>query len=142
MQVQPYLIFEGRCEEALNFYKNTLGAELVALLRYKDAPPDANNSEMCGSMDPEKVMHACVRFGDSIVMASDGMSSGKPKFEGIMLTLSVESPQEAETLFAKVSEGGAIVMPMTKTFFAERFGMATDQFGVLWQVLGAVNEGC
>jgi PhnB protein len=132
MKVQPYLYFDGRCEEALNFYQKALGAEVNALMRFKDTPdPNA-----CGPANSgEKVMHASFRIGETELMASDGRCEGKPKFDGISLTIAAASPAEAERLFAALSDGGQVQMPMMETFFATRFGMVADRFGVSWMVI-------
>ncbi|MDB6108492.1 MAG: hypothetical protein JWR69_242 [Pedosphaera sp.] len=134
--VQPYLSFEGRCEEALEFYKQALAAEVLMLMRFKESP-EQQKSEMCQPVDENKVMHASFRIGDSIVMATDGRCSGKPNFQGISLSLSVPTEAEAERFFTALAEGGQVVMPLTKTFFSPRFGMVTDRFGVCWMVLVA-----
>jgi PhnB protein len=132
MKVQPYLYFDGRCEEALNFYEKGLGAKVNALMRFKDNP----DPTMCGPTgSSEKVMHASFQVGDTQLMASDGNCAGKSKFEGISLTLGVSSTKEAERLFAALADGGQVQMPMTETFFAHRFGMVADKFGVSWMVI-------
>ena len=134
MQVQPYLYFEGRCEEAIEFYRKTIGAELTMLMRYKDSPEPPQP----GMLPPgagDKVMHSSFRIGESTVMASDGLCSGKPDFKGVSLTVSVADANEAERLFAALGEGGKVQMPLTKTFFAARFGMAADRFGVSWMII-------
>jgi PhnB protein len=132
MQVQPYLFFDGRCEEAIDFYRTKLGAEDVMLMRFKDAP------EAQAAMTPpggeNKVMHARFRIGDTTVLASDGRSQGNPSFKGFSLSLNVSSDDEAERMFTALSDGGAIQMPLTKTFFSSRFGMVADRFGVSWMV--------
>jgi PhnB protein len=132
MRVQPYLFFDGRCEEALNFYEKALGAKVTALMRFKDNP----DPQMCGPAGSEnKVMHANFQVGETQLMASDGQCEGKPTFEGISLTLGVSSPAEAERLFAGLSDGGQVQMPMMETFFAHRWGMVADKFGVSWMVI-------
>jgi PhnB protein len=131
MQVQPYLFFDGRCEEALDFYKRALGAEVTMLMRFKESP----HPEMSPPGAGEKVMHCSFRVGDTAVMASDGQCHGKPSFQGMSLSLAVPSAAEAERLFAALSAGGQTQMPMNKTFFAERFGMVADRFGVSWMVV-------
>jgi PhnB protein len=136
MQVQPYLFFDGRCEEALEFYKKALGAEVDALMRFKDNP-DPKASEMCPPGSDDKVMHTCFRIGDTAVMASDGRAQGKPHFEGFSLTLNAKTDAEADKLFAALSDGGQVQMPLTKTFFSSKFGMVADRFGVSWMVLVA-----
>lgn len=136
MQAQPYLFFDGRCEEALDFYKTALGAEVEMLMRFKDGPPSEGEGCPEGEAPPgDKVMHACFRVGETAVMASDGMCKGQPKFEGISLALSAADDTQAEKLFAALGEGGQVQMPMDETFFASRFGMVADKFGVSWMVL-------
>lgn len=131
MQVEPYLSFNGRCDEAIAFYKNALGAEVQMLMRFKDAPE-------CSMITPgteEKVMHASLRVGKSNVMMSDGRCTGTTKFEGINLSLAVDTDEQAQRAFAALSDGGKVGMPLQKTFFASQFGMVTDRFGVMWMVL-------
>jgi PhnB protein len=131
MQVQPYLFFDGRCEEAIDFYRSALGAEVQMLMRYKESP-DPNARQM-GADD--KVMHASLRIGDTQVMASDGQCAGQPSFQGFALTLTAANEAEADRLFGALSDGGQVRMPLAKTFFSPRFGMVADRFGVLWMVL-------
>ncbi len=130
MQIQPYLIFEGRCDEAIAFYRSAVGAEVTMLMRFKDSP------EPC--MAPpgleDKVMHASLRIGESTVLASDGRCQGPPSFRGISLSLTVPSEAEAERLFGALSDGGQVEMPLTKTFFSPSFGMVADRFGVSWMI--------
>ncbi|HYP82178.1 VOC family protein [Variovorax sp.] len=138
MQVQPYLMFDGRTDEALAFYKKTLGAEVKMLMRFKDNPDAGKPSpEGCapGDIDPEKVMHCEFSVGTTRLLASDGMCTGKPQFQGVSFALSAPDVSRAEQLFAALSEGGQVQMPMTQTFFSERFGMVADKFGVSWMVL-------
>jgi PhnB protein len=130
MQVQPYLQFEGRCEEAIAFYRRALGADIVMLMRFKDAP-DPN---MATPGTAEKVMHASLRIGESTILASDGRCTGKAGFQGFALSLTTKSDAEAERLFDVLADGGQVQMPMAKTFFASRFGMVADRFGVGWMV--------
>ena len=131
MQIQPYLFFDGRCEEALEFYRRALGAEVPVLMRWKDAPDPA--MAMPGAED--KIMHARFRVGETTVMASDGRSQGQPHFQGFALNLTAADEAEADRLFAAVGEGGQVQMPLAKTFFSPRFGMVADRFGVSWMVL-------
>lgn len=141
MQVQPYLFFDGRCEEALEFYKTALGAEVEMLMRFSEGPPADEGGCPDGETPPGgKVMHACFRVGETAIMASDGMCQGSPKFEGISLSISADSDAEAERLFAALGEGGQVQMPMGETFFASRFGMVADRFGVSWMVLAEKEE--
>ena len=130
--LQPYLFFDGRCEEALEFYRKAIGAEITALMRFKDSPEPAT---ACPTATPDKVMHASIRFGETTVMASDGRCTGKPSFQGFSLSLSVPTEAESEKLFKALEEGGAVQMPLTKTFFSPRFGMVADKFGVGWMVI-------
>jgi PhnB protein len=134
MQVQPYLFFEGKCEEAIEFYKRALGAKVEALMRYKEAPEAAPPGMLAPGWD-DKVMHSSFKIGDAIVMASDGMRPSDPKFQGFSLTLTADSEAEADRLFKVLSEGGSVQMPIAKTFFAKRFGMVADRFGVSWMVI-------
>jgi PhnB protein len=134
MQVQPYLFFDGRCEEALEFYRKALGAEVATLMRFKDSPEPAQPG-MCPPGSENKVMHASFRIGDTTVMASDGHCTGQPSFKGFSLALAASSDAEAEKLFAALADGGQVQMPLTKTFFSSRFGMVADRFGVSWMVI-------
>ncbi|MGH8718294.1 MAG: VOC family protein [Burkholderiales bacterium] len=138
MQVQPYLFFDGRCEEAVGFYRKTLDAEVTMLMRFKDSP-----EPMPGKAPPDdKVMHASFRIGDSTVMASDGQcsdgqSGGRPGFQGFSLSLTAPNESEAERLFAALADGGQVQQPLIKTFFASRFGIVADRFGVSWMIVVA-----
>ena len=133
MQVQPYLFFDGRCEEAVEFYRNTLGAEVEMLMRFKDSP-DPPPPGMVPPGAENKVMHAALRIGDAMVLASDGRCLGKPSFQGFALSLTVPNEAEANRMFASLADGGQVQMPLTKTFFSPRFGMVADRFGVTWMV--------
>jgi PhnB protein len=133
MQVQPYLFFDGRCDEALDFYKSTLGIKVEMLMRFKDNPDPQPG--MCPPGSGDKVMHACFRLGDSLVMASDGMAKGNPEFKGFSLSVDAATEAEADRLFAALGKGGQVQMPLGKTFFSPRFGMVTDKFGVGWMVI-------
>jgi len=133
MQLQPYLFFDGRCEEAVEFYKGVLGAEVTMLMRFKDSPePPQPGMVPPGSED--KVMHMSFRVGETTVLASDGRCQGKPSFQGFSLSLTVPNESEAERRFAALVDGGQVQMPMTKTFFSPRFGMVADRFGVSWMI--------
>jgi PhnB protein len=136
MLVQPYLFFDGRCEEAIEFYRGALGAEVEMLMRFRDNPEPAEHGMLPPGAE-NKVMHACFRIGDTRVMASDGRCGGKPNFQGFSLSLTVPSDAEAERLFAALSDRGQVQQPLTKTFFSPRFGMVADRFGVGWMVLVA-----
>lgn len=133
MRVEPYLFFNGRCEEAVEFYKKALGAEVAMLMRYKDSPePHAPGMLPPGSEN--KVMHISFRVGNTIVMASDGFCKGQTDFQGFSLSLTVSNEAEADRVFAALADGGQVQMPLSKTFWSPRFGMVTDRFGLGWMV--------
>ena len=136
MQVRPYLFFDGRCEEAVEFYRKALGAEVTMLMRFKDSPepPDPG---MVPPGSGDKVMHTSFRIGDTTVMASDGRCQGQPSFQGFALSLTAPDDAEAERLFAALADGGQVQMPLAKTFFSSRFGMVADRFGVPWMIVVA-----
>jgi PhnB protein len=136
MQVQPYLFFDGRCAEAVEFYRRALDAKVTSVMHFKDHPP-ALESGMVPPGSEDKVMHTSFRIGDTEVLASDGNCAGKPAFQGFSLTLTAPDAAEAERLFGVLGEGGQVQMPMDKTFFSERFGMVADRFGVSWMVIVA-----
>ncbi|MFD2184728.1 VOC family protein [Rhodoplanes azumiensis] len=134
MKVQPYLFLDGRCEEAIAFYETTFGADVRMLMRFKDSPePSEPGMRPPGSDD--KVMHAEITLGDSVVMLSDGNCAGHPTFDGVSLSLIVDGEAEADRLFAALADGGTVQMPIGKTFFAARFGMVADRFGVSWMII-------
>lgn len=134
MIVQPYLFFDGRCEEAIDFYRSKLGAKVDMMMRFSDSPqPPPPGMVPPGSEN--KIMHASFRIGETEVMASDGSCLGKPSFQGFSLSITAPTVPEAERLFAALSEGGQVQMPMGKTFFASAFGMVGDRFGVLWMIM-------
>ena len=135
MQVQPYLFFDGRCEEAIEFYRRALGAEVTMLMRWKDCPEQPKNKDMIPPGSENKVMHARLKIGQAAVMASDGRCTGKPSFQGFALSISAANAAEADRVFNALADGGQIQMPMGKTFFSPRFGMVADRFGVSWMVL-------
>jgi PhnB protein len=131
MNVQPYLSFEGRADEAIEFYKTSIGAKVEMLMRFKDAP----DQSMVTPANKEKVMHAALHAGDAMLLMSDGRCTGSANFNGIALALSVKSDDEAKRVFGALAEGGQVNMPLTKTFFSSNFGMLQDKFGVGWMVL-------
>ena len=134
MLVQPYLFFGGRCQEAIDFYRDVLGAEVQMLLRFKESP-EPPPPGMIPADWGDKVMHACLKIGDTLVMASDGCAGGEASFSGFSLSLSVPNEAEADRTFATLSDGGQVTMPLNKTFFSPRFGMLVDRFGVSWTVV-------
>jgi PhnB protein len=134
MLIQPYLFFEGRCEEALALYAKVAGAQVEMLMRYKDNP-ETPSPGMVPPDSGDKVMHCAFRIGDSVLMASDGDCSGKPDFDGFRLSLTAKDTAEAERVFRGLSEGGAVQVPLTKTFFSPCFGMFKDRFGLGWMII-------
>ncbi len=136
MRVEPYLFFNGRCEEAVEFYKKALGAEVTMLMRFKDSP-EPPQPGMVPPGSENKVMHVSLRIGDATVMASDGRCTGQAQFQGFSLSLTVANEAEAERMFAALGDGGQVQMPLTKTFWSPRFGMVADRFGVSWMVIVA-----
>jgi PhnB protein len=127
----PYLFFDGRAEEAIEFYKQALGAEVQMLMRYKENPEPQYNPP--GSA--EKVMHACVRIGQGPVMISDGNCQGKPAFLGFSLSYDAKDDADAKRRFNALADGGQVQMPLEETFFARSFGMVADKFGVSWMII-------
>jgi PhnB protein len=132
MKVQPYLMFNGRCEEAINFYKTELGAEVLALMRFKENPPPPD--KVPPNWD-NKVMHSCFKVGETEIMASDGDCADKTAFGGVRLSIQVKNEAEAARAFNGLSKGGTVKMPLGKTFFSPSFGMLDDRFGVSWMVV-------
>ena len=130
--VQPYLFFSGRCEEALEFYRITLGAQVDMLMRHKESP-ESPPPEMLAPGFENKIMHASFRIGATTLMASDGCGEDS-HFNGFSLSLTVSTETEADRTFAALAEGGQVRMPLTKTFWSSCFGMLTDRFGISWMV--------
>jgi PhnB protein len=129
----PYLMFNGRCEEALNFYKKALDAKIDMLMRFKDSPEPPQPG--CAPADANKIMHASFSVNGSMAMASDGMDTTPPKFEGFTLSVTAKDESEAARFFTALAERGTIRMPLSKTFFAKSFGMLTDRFGMNWMII-------
>ncbi len=136
MQVQPYLFFDGRAEEALEFYRKAVGAEVTMLMRFKDSP-EPPQPGMVPPGSENKVMHMSFRIGETELMGSDGQCGGKPNFQGFSLSITVPDEAAADRTFAALGDGGQVQMPLTKTFFSPRFGMLTDRFGMAWMVIVA-----
>lgn len=138
MQVQPHLNFDGRCEEALEFYRDALGAEVIALLRYKDQPE-------CQNAPPgadDKIMHAMVRIGGSTLLASDCHSRGQANFQGFSLALDPPNEDAADRAFRALADGGRVQMPLLKTFFSPCFGVVVDRFGLCWMICVPQQGAC
>ncbi len=138
-QVRPYLFFDGRCEEALDFYRTAIGIEVETLMRFKESPEPPEPGK-CAPGSDDKVMHACFRIGDTRVMASDGGCGGKPSFQGFSLSLTVPDEAAAVRLFGALGDGGQVQMPLTPTFFSPRFGMVADRFDVSWMIYVAPQQ--
>jgi PhnB protein len=134
MQVQPYLFFNGRCEEAAAFYRQALGAEILNSMRFEDSP-EPHPPGMVPPGSERKIMHMSLRIGETTLMASDGNASGGPNFQGFSLSLDATDPAHAQRLFEALAEGGQIRMPLGKTFFSPCFGMVADRFGVGWMII-------
>jgi PhnB protein len=131
MSVTPYLFLDGRCEEAIEFYKKHLGAEVGMMMRFKDAPAEAK----CAPGHENKIMHACVTINGAPVMLSDGRAENKPEFKGFALSLDAKEAADGERMFNALSQGGQVQMPLMETFFAKTFGMVADKFGVGWMII-------
>ncbi len=134
MNVQSYLFFDGKCEEALEFYTSAIGAKVDMMMRFSESPEKTNPEHMPPGSE-NKIMHASFMVGDTQIMASDGHCAGKSSFQGFGLALNAANDAEAAKLFDAVGKGGQVQQPLTKTFFASSFGMVTDRYGVMWMVL-------
>lgn len=132
MYVQPYLFFSGRCEEALGYYEKHLGAKVNAKMRYKEAPPSDGPG---ANANGEHIMYSNFTIGDTVLMASDDCMNPNTKFQGFSLSLTVNTPAEADRAFAALADGGQVHMPLGKTFFSPYFGMVADRFGINWMVI-------
>jgi PhnB protein len=133
MPIQPYLFFNGRCEEAIAFYRQALGAEVQMLMRFRESP-DPPPPGMIPAGSEDKIMHSSLRIGDAVVMASDGRCDGQPVFQGFSLSIEAANEAEARSRFEALAAGGSVQMPLGKTFWSPCFGMVTDRFGVQWMV--------
>ncbi len=131
MKVQPYVFFDGKCDEALEFYQRALGAKVTAVMRWKDAP----DQSMVTPGQENKVMHSELQVGETVILASDGRCMGKPSFQGFALTITADNDADAKRMFNALGDGGQVQMPLEKTFFASLFGMVADKFGVGWMVI-------
>ena len=131
MKVQPYVFFDGKCDEALEFYQRALGAKVTALMRWKEAP----DKSMITPGQENKVMHSEFQVGETVILASDGRGTGNPSFQGFALTITADNDANAKRMFNALGDGGQVQMPLEKTFFASLFGMVADKFGVGWMVI-------
>jgi PhnB protein len=132
--IQPYLFFRGRCEEAIDYYKDKIGAEVLMMMRFKENPEKPSGDAVSPRLD-DKIMHACLRINGATIMLSDGMRTGPLDFQCMSLSLAVQSEAEADRLFNALAADGNVQMPMAKTFFAPRFGAVADKFGVSWMII-------
>ena len=132
MPIEPYLFFNGRCGEAIEFYKKARGAEVLMLMRYKESPEPPPPGMVPPGWE-NKIMHTSMRIGNTTVMASDGCTEGL-NFQGFSLSLSVANETEAQRVFAALCDGGQVRMPLAKTFWSPCFGMVADRFGVGWMI--------
>jgi len=139
-KVQSYLFFDGRAEEAAEFYKTALGAKVEAMLRYRDGPQDASPGCGPGAGNEDKIMHMALQIGDSVVLGSDGECKGQTEFKGFGLSLTVATGAECDKTINTLAQGGHVIMPPAQTFFSERFGMVADKFGVTWMVIAGPKE--
>jgi PhnB protein len=137
--IQPYLFFNGRCEQAIEFYRKALGAEVEMMMRFKESPEPLPPGAVAPGFE-NKIMHSSFRVGQTTVMASDGDSTDKPSFQGFSLALSVPTEADADRAFGALAQSGEIKLPLTKTFFSPRFGMVADRFGVAW-LIQALPQG-
>jgi len=136
LKVEAYLFFDGRCEEAVEFYRRAAGAEVIMSMRYKDSP-EPHPPGMVQPGSENKIMHASFKIGETRVMAADDCGPGahKPKFDGFSLTITTPDEATAKKLFNALADGGKVRMPLTKTFYSPSFGMLTDRFGVGWMIM-------
>ena len=137
--IQPYLFFNGNCEQAIEFYRKALGAEVEMMMRFKESPEPPPPGAVPAGFE-NKIMHASFRVGQTTVLASDGCSADKADFEGFSLSLSVPNEAEADRVFNALANGGQVKMPLTKTFFSPRFGMLQDRFGIGWMISVAPSQ--
>lgn len=134
MHIEPYLFFDGRCEEAIEFYRRALGAEVLMLMRFEESPDPPPPGRVAPGSE-KKILHAALQIGASQIMLSDGHCGGRPSFQGFALSLTARDAAEADRLFAALADGGDVRMPLGQTFFSPRFGMVADRFGVEWMVI-------
>jgi PhnB protein len=130
MQVNPYLFFNGQCEAAFNFYAQVLGGKIEAMMNHESMP----GLENMPAEQRARIMHARLSVGDKLLMGSDAPADHHEPMKGFSVTISVDQPAEAERIFAALSPGGTVQMPMAETFWAARFGMLVDRFGTPWMI--------
>lgn len=135
MLVEPYLFFNGRCEEAIECYRRIFGSPAAELMRYQDSP-EPPPMPLPPDWGP-KIMHGALRIGDTLVMASDGCSAEPAPFAGFSLSVTMPNAEAAALAFERLAEGGDIRMPLGATFFSPCFGMVADRFGICWMLIVA-----
>ena len=133
MKVEPYLFFNGHCEEAITFYKEALGAEVLMQMRMNESPEPPQPGMLPPGFE-QKIMHATLRIGETIVMMSDGNSNMQPSFQGFSLSIAAPDAAQADRLYNALCQGGKVHMPLGKTFWSPCFGMVADRFGVGWMI--------
>ncbi|OOG22786.1 hypothetical protein B1C78_14005 [Thioalkalivibrio denitrificans] len=133
MQIQPYLFFHGRCEEAMGYYRKALDARVSMLMRYRESPDPMPPDAIPPGWE-DKIMHAELAIGDAVLMLSDGCAETDPGFRGFSLSLAVPDAETADRMFAALLDGGEELMPLGETFFSPRFGMVSDRYGVSWMI--------
>ncbi len=132
--IQPYLFFRGRCEEAIEYYKKTLGAKVGIMMRFKDSPEKPDRDRVPAEMD-NRIMHADMKIAGAEIMMSDGMKTGPLDFQCMSLSLAVHDEGEADRLYNALAKDGTVQVPMGPTFFAKKFGAVADKFGVSWMIM-------
>jgi PhnB protein len=137
MKIEPYLFFNGRCEEAVEFYRQAVGAKVEALIRFKESPEPPNPDCPVPPGWEDKVMHGSFRIGETLVMASDGHGGAPAEFRGFGLSITVKDAAEAKKVFDALADGGQVQAPLSPTFFSPSFGMVVDRFGVMWMVIAS-----
>jgi PhnB protein len=130
MRLNPYLVFNGQCQAAFRFYEQCLGGKIAAMMTYGDSPL----AEQCGPQSRDRIMHARLQVGDTVLMGSDAPPDRFQAMQGMSVTLNIEQAAEAERVFHALAEGGNVIMPIGETFWAQRFAMLTDRFGTPWMI--------
>jgi PhnB protein len=130
MQINPYLTFNGDCEAAFRFYEKCLGGKIEAMVPHKGTPAEAH----VPAESVDKIMHARLVVGDAVLMASDALPGHYQEPKGITVSLQLKDPEKAEQIFQELAEGGTVNMPIQETFWAVRFGMFKDKFGIPWMI--------
>jgi len=130
MQLNTYLTFNGQCEAAFKFYEQCLGGKIVAMVTHADTPAE----EQVPAEWRNKILHARLIVGDEVLMGSDAPPDRYEESKGFSVTVGIDDPTDAERIFDALAKNGTVKMPIQKTFWAVRFGMLVDQFGIPWMV--------